>query len=117
MTAPADLDLALTHYQDALKSHYDTGLHSIYLFGSRARGRPRPDNDVDLAVILDEFGEDRRAEMRTLDDLGLELEIDTALLLHAWPVMISKRSDPARSTERRLVEGMRRDARLLTEVQ
>jgi predicted nucleotidyltransferase len=113
MTAPAGLELALGHYQEALRSHYGSRLRSIYLFGSRARGHARADSDVDVAVILDEFGDDRWAEMRTLDGLGFELEIETGLVLHAWPVTTGEWTDPAGSTARRLVEGMQRDARLL----
>ena len=54
----------------------------IILFGSYAYGRPRPDSDVDLLVILDKpLGRLRRYEL-----------VDDAIGDHAWPVDIMVRS-------------------------
>lgn len=30
----------------------EPGIHAAYLFGSRSRGRPRPDSDLDVALLL-----------------------------------------------------------------
>lgn len=47
---PADLDRRLGALVDAWSG--DPDVAAIYLFGSRARGRPGPRSDVDLAVVL-----------------------------------------------------------------
>lgn len=49
-------------------------LHSVYLFGSHARGEARPDSDVDLCLVAD--GVERQQE--TLSRLG-------SALWNVWP--------------------------------
>ena len=53
----------------------------VILFGSRARGEPRPDSDLDLLVIEPEI-ESRKAEyVRLREELhGLEVPIDLMLV-------------------------------------
>ena len=40
----------------------DETVSSIILYGSHANGRPRPDSDIDLAVVSRKFGKDRSEE-------------------------------------------------------
>jgi predicted nucleotidyltransferase len=53
----------------------------VILFGSRARGEPRPDSDLDLLVIEPEI-QSRKAEyVRLREELhGLEVPIDLVLV-------------------------------------
>ena len=37
-------------------------IDKIVLYGSHANGRPRPDSDIDLAVVSRKFGKDRSEE-------------------------------------------------------
>ncbi len=43
-------------YADILKREYD--LHSMYLYGSYAKGHYHQDSDIDLAVITDDLSGD-----------------------------------------------------------
>ena len=50
----------------------------IILFGSHARGQPRPDSDLDLLIVLPEAPDRRRAAveiMRALRDLPVSKDI------------------------------------------
>lgn len=40
--------------EDARRRLGELGVAAAWLFGSRATGRPRPDSDADVAVLLDE---------------------------------------------------------------
>ena len=68
----------------------EQGVAAVYLFGSVARGEPRPGSDLDVAVLLDpapergtfeSLGLDLRAELES--DLGRE--VDLVVLNHAPP--------------------------------
>jgi len=53
----------------------------VILFGSRARGEPRPDSDVDLLVVLPEIEDKRGAAVeirRALRDLPVSKDIVVA---------------------------------------
>ena len=57
----------------------------IILFGSHARGKPRPDSDLDLLVVLPEAPDRRRAAveiMRELRDLPVSKDIIVSTLEH-----------------------------------
>ena len=59
-----------------LKSH-DIAIDHIILYGSYARGRVRPDSDIDVAVVSRDFGKDTVEEgMRLFRIAG---KIDTRL--------------------------------------
>lgn len=64
-----------------------SGLRSLYLFGSRARGDHRPDSDVDLAFDADRHGVDlwERAELLALlsEQLGQQVDLVDRAALHA----------------------------------
>ena len=88
MLAGADLVNALTQ---ALSGR--TEIMEAYLFGSQARGTPRPDSDVDVAVYVDPatdlnagFGIDATITADLMHALGRN-DVDVVLLNRADPVL------------------------------
>lgn len=60
-----DLPSSLAAHRDALASCLEafdrlTPIHSVYLFGSHARGEAQPDSDVDLCIVAE--GAERQQE-------------------------------------------------------
>jgi predicted nucleotidyltransferase len=41
----------------------------VFLFGSVARGNPRPDSDIDVLVISDVLGKDLKSKVKTIEIL------------------------------------------------
>lgn len=58
----------------------------ILLFGSRANGKPRPDSDIDIAVVSPDFGKDRFEEGVKLNTLAHKINP----LIEAIPVSTDK---------------------------
>lgn len=56
-----------------------TAPRTIYLFGSRAEGRARPDSDFDLVVVFDDKDPDERVDdaavSRSLLELGIGVDV------------------------------------------
>lgn len=50
------LNETILKYADNLKQHLD--LHSVYLFGSYAKGKSHQDSDIDIAVVAEGFSGD-----------------------------------------------------------
>lgn len=78
-----DLQALLRELKTRLRELYGERLRGVYLFGSYARGEARPDSDIDVAVVLDDFahgGEEiaRWSEART--ELALKYDCVIALL-------------------------------------
>jgi predicted nucleotidyltransferase len=48
----------------------------IILFGSYARGKPRPESDVDLLVIADAFGDQHRPSLEIRKNLNISFGLD-----------------------------------------
>lgn len=67
------------------------GVRLVVLFGSHARGTPRPDSDVDIGVLLD-GGEPARVldprRERILDTIHAPGEIDLVVLDRADPLLL-----------------------------
>jgi predicted nucleotidyltransferase len=80
-------------------------LQEVRLFGSRARGEGNEDSDIDLAVIVNRAGAERRDELLDLAfDLGLQYPVRLAPLVLERP-----RLEALRQRERRLVHDIDRD--------
>jgi predicted nucleotidyltransferase len=46
----------------------------VILFGSHAKGKAKPDSDIDIAVISSQFGRNNLKEMMLLRKLALEID-------------------------------------------
>lgn len=46
----------------------------VILFGSHAKGKAKPDSDIDIAIISSQFGENNFKEMMMLRKLALEID-------------------------------------------
>ncbi|MCC6020940.1 MAG: nucleotidyltransferase domain-containing protein [Thermoproteaceae archaeon] len=54
----------------------------VYLFGSFARGAPRPDSDVDVLVISDATGRDLLSAAMAVDRITAELGVSGVFEIH-----------------------------------
>lgn len=71
-------DPILTRFLERIR-RLSAKIHTVYLFGSRARGTERPDSDYDvLLVVADNFS---LAEKDRLYDVVMEVLLDTGRLL------------------------------------
>ena len=51
-----EIQKVINQFKEGLKKIYGDKIHSILLYGSRARGEERPDSDIDILIVLkDEF--------------------------------------------------------------
>ena len=89
MIQDMDASVAVERLRRAFRGR-EQGVAAVYLFGSVARGEPRPGSDLDVAVLFepppergtfDSLRLDLRAELES--DLGRE--IDLVVLNHAPP--------------------------------
>lgn len=69
-----------------LRAHYGPRLHSIVLFGSRARGEEGPDSDADLVVVLEPGAWRFWDEKIVIVDLLTDLMVDSGLTVQVLPV-------------------------------
>lgn len=58
-----------------LESIYGHRLRGVYLYGSAARDKLRPDSDIDIAVILDRIPS-RFEEHKRTSQLGSDISLD-----------------------------------------
>lgn len=114
--SPEDVAKALADYISAVRKHYGRRLHSIVLFGSRARGDMRPDSDADIAVIIEDGDWCFWQEKMELADLAYEALIERGLVIQPWPLSHSAWMAPAKHHNPSFVEAIKRDARPLLEL-
>jgi predicted nucleotidyltransferase len=91
---PADLERRLSELCRAWSG--DPDVAALYLFGSRAAGRPGPRSDVDLAVVLpDPMGPDARWRKRLelVGDATRRLGTDAVdvIVLEDAPIVLAHR--------------------------
>ena len=78
---------ALTKLKDSLDTLYKERLRGLYVYGSVARGEARPDSDVDIAMILDDFERPWPEIQRTgeiVSALSLEYDLTFSLIPVTW---------------------------------
>ncbi len=78
----AATDRVLALFRKALEETYGDRLERIVLFGSRARGDPRPDSDYDIAVFLRDM-DDRFVELDRLARIGTRVIDATGEVVNA----------------------------------
>jgi predicted nucleotidyltransferase len=98
------VDALVRHLQSRLGKH----LLSVILFGSWARGDPRPDSDIDIAVIVDKANTDMRQLIR---HLAVESWLEHGLFVSTrvwdrtqWERMANLRTGLYRNIEREGVQ-------------
>jgi predicted nucleotidyltransferase len=71
----ADIQSILEELKAGLQEIYGPRLRQILLFGSYARGDADPDSDIDVAIVLEDYQNQRTERSRT-DDLTYRLSFD-----------------------------------------
>jgi len=85
MWGTAPLREILHRLKAGLEEIYGDRLKGVYLYGSRARGDARPDSDVDLAVVLDDF-ESSFDEIERTSHIVADLSLASDVVLSAIPI-------------------------------
>src|SRR5476651_256209 len=86
------IDPVLARFRAALEEIYGPRLERVVLFGSRARGAPRPDSDYDVAVFLTSMP-DRWAELDRLADLRVRFLDEVGAFFDAMPYLTTAYRD------------------------
>lgn len=85
---------------------------AAYLYGSRARGDDARDSDVDVALILDEAGDDHRPALkRELADLAFDILLETGVYIQHVAIARRHWSRPETFSNPALIQNIRREGR------
>lgn len=57
------IDSAIDNYIKLIREKY-TGVETVYLFGSYAKGKSNPDSDIDLAVIFKDLDDSNKFDIQ-----------------------------------------------------
>lgn len=112
---PEDVPTALDEFVAVVCARYGARLHSVVLFGSRARGDMRPDSDADVAVILNDANWRFWHEKMELAGLAYDTLINWGLVIQPWPIPLSAWEAPDTHHNPRFVSAIKQDARPLLE--
>lgn len=83
-------------------------VQDLRIFGSRARGRGRPDSDLDILVLVDDPVD--RTTRNKIYDLAYDVAAEFAFLVPLAPlVMSTHKFEELNRRERRLALDIRRD--------
>jgi len=82
MPAKAQVPEVVHEFRRRLEALYGERLRDVILYGSYARGEADDGSDIDVLVVLDDFG-DRRAERKRIERIACELSFEHELLLAA----------------------------------
>jgi uncharacterized protein len=75
-----NIDIAVTKYLDLIKENF-SGIESVYLFGSYAKGKSTDDSDIDLALIFTNLDDSRRFDIQ-VQLMLLAAKIDSRIEPH-----------------------------------
>ena len=99
-------DPVLSRFRAAVYALYGARIHSVVLYGSRARGQAGPESDYDIIVFLNDFTlRERHQEIKRLSQITADIITETGELVSALPY-------PAESYQARtpFMHEIRRDA-------
>lgn len=80
---------AVKEFAAGVKDLYGPRLHSVILYGSRARGDAEIDSDVDVLVVLRDLG-DSWEEAKRMSPLATRLSIDHNVLITVLPADVDE---------------------------
>ncbi len=115
LLAPPDdaaVDRALAQFSDAVALRFGRRLRGIYLFGSRARGDFEPFSDIDVAIVLEDPGE-QSLEKLALLGLAYDIFLQTGAEIQPWIFEEGEWTSPDRSADARLIRSAKRDSRVV----
>lgn len=70
----ATFERLLAALQDACLAVYGARLRVLAVFGSVARGTPRPDSDIDLLLVVDDLPAGRRSRLLEFESVDQRIE-------------------------------------------
>lgn len=85
---------AVRRFLALLASHYD--MAGAIVYGSRARGTPRPDSDADVAILLNGEHERFLTTKLAMADLAFDVLLDTGISISPLPIWVDEWEQPER---------------------
>ena|ERR1043165_7421681 len=77
---PSNIQRIIEQFKRELIRIYGDQIHSILLYGSRARGDERPDSDIDILIVLkDEFNYSEM--LKRSDDIAASLSLENDIVI------------------------------------
>ncbi len=76
---PHSLRELLKRYVDDVQTIYGTGLDTVILYGSYARGDFRPDSDIDIMILVDLTEEEIKEKGHALSEVTFDYNFDNDL--------------------------------------
>jgi predicted nucleotidyltransferase len=110
VTSDRTVGAALERFARHARARYP--VVAVYLYGSRARGDGTRDSDVDVALILDETGEDRLPALkRELAELAFDILLETGVYIQHVAIARRHWSSPETFSNPALIQNIRREGR------
>jgi predicted nucleotidyltransferase len=102
-----DTERAVRAFLEKAAGHYD--VTGAIVFGSRTRGRFRPDSDTDVAVLLRGRAGNFIATMLALADLAYDVLLETGIYIEPLPIWDEEWANPDAYSNPRLLRNIERE--------